>query len=155
MEDLIYVDELEFDDEEDTMVLSQSQRKIIWEEKQRNFDINSVLQQFSLKKELFIIHKEEDIHNFYDIEDKILGEGSFGVVRRGADKDTGEIRAIKSIKKSRIRSKTRLLNELSTLKTLDHPNIVKLFEVYEDSESIHLVMEYCSGGELFDQILGQ
>ena len=38
------------------------------------------------------------------------------------------------------------------MKTLDHPNIIKLFEIYEDTDSIYLVQEFCAGGELFDYI---
>ena len=45
-----------------------------------------------------------------------------------------------------------LSSELKILMTVDHPNIIKLYEVYEDSKFIHLVMEYCSGGELFQKI---
>ena len=43
--------------------------------------------------------------------------------------------------------------EISIMKHLDHSNIVKLFEVYEDRDHVHLVMELCSGGELFDRIV--
>lgn len=42
-----------------------------------------------------------------------------------------------------------LKRELEILKTLDHPNIIKLYEVYQDMDFFHLVMEYCGGGELF------
>ena len=86
--------------------------------------------------------KHSNIHDNYIIDDKILGEGSFGVVRKAVEKDTEEVRAIKTIDKIKIRNKKRFLNELNTLKILDHPNIIKLFEVYEDENSIHLVMEY-------------
>ena len=86
--------------------------------------------------------KHSNIHDNYIIDDKILGEGSFGVVRKAVEKNTEEVRAIKTVDKIKIRNKKRFLNELNTLKTLDHPNIIKLFEVYEDENSIHLVMEY-------------
>ena len=46
-----------------------------------------------------------------------------------------------------------LKRELDILKTLDHPNIIKLFEVYQDENFFHLVMEYCGGGELFQRII--
>ena len=101
------------------------------------------------------MNKETEIESDYTISEEILGEGSYGIVRKATEKDTGEIRAIKTIRKNKIQEKKRFLNELNILKTLDHPNIVKLFEIYEDEESIHLVMEYCSGGELFDYILKQ
>lgn len=38
------------------------------------------------------------------------------------------------------------------MRTLDHPHIIKLFEIFEDAENIYLVQEFCSGGELFDQL---
>ena len=48
-----------------------------------------------------------------------------------------------------------LRRELEILKTLDHPNIVKFYEVYQDEKFFHLVMEYCSGGELLQRIVDQ
>jgi calcium-dependent protein kinase len=46
-----------------------------------------------------------------------------------------------------------LNNEIKILKMLDHPNIVKLYEIYEDPKNIYMVTEYLEGGELFDLIL--
>jgi calcium-dependent protein kinase len=86
---------------------------------------------------------------------KILGEGTYGVARKAIDKDTGEVRAVKTIHRDKIRNYQRFLNEVNALKTLDHPNVVKLFEIYEDDDHVHLVMEYLSGGELFDYIIKQ
>ena len=44
-------------------------------------------------------------------------------------------------------------NELTILKQLDHPNIVKVFEFYEDDDNIYIIEELCKGGELFDYII--
>ncbi len=46
----------------------------------------------------------------------------------------------------------RLRYEIDILKNLTHPNILRLFEVFEDKKQIYLVTELCSGGELFDEI---
>lgn len=51
------------------------------------------------------------------------------------------------------KEKIRLKYEIDILKNLDHPNIVRLYEVFEDKTSIYLVTELCTGGELFDVIL--
>jgi calcium-dependent protein kinase len=47
---------------------------------------------------------------------------------------------------------TSLLNEIDILKKLDHPNIVKIYEFYEDKYNFYLITEYIEGGELFDRI---
>lgn len=61
---------------------------------------------------------------------------------------------MKSIKKSSVlkEEQERLFSEMNLLKNLDHPNIVKLHELFEDQKNYYLVTEYCSGGELFDRI---
>ena len=51
--------------------------------------------------------------------------------------------------------KTRLKYEIDILKNLDHPNIVKLYEIFEDKYYIYLVTELCNGGELFDEIVSR
>lgn len=51
------------------------------------------------------------------------------------------------------KEKIRLKYEIDILKNLDHPNIVKLYEVFEDKTYIYLITELCSGGELFDVIV--
>lgn len=48
--------------------------------------------------------------------------------------------------------KIRLKYEVNILKNLNHPNIVRLYEVFEDSKHIFLVTELCDGRELFDEI---
>jgi calcium-dependent protein kinase len=53
------------------------------------------------------------------------------------------------------KERTRLEYEIDLLKNLDHPNIVKLHEVFNDKYNIYLVTELCSGGELFDEIIAR
>ena len=45
-----------------------------------------------------------------------------------------------------------LINEIDILKQLDHPNIVKIYEFYQDKLNFYLITEYIEGGELFDKI---
>jgi calcium-dependent protein kinase len=90
----------------------------------------------------------------------VIGYGVFGTVREAfkisSTLTSGELRpyAVKSIIKSKVERKLELLRrELEILKTVDHPNIIKLFEVYEDKKYLHLVTELCTGGDLLDHLL--
>ncbi|CAG9316717.1 unnamed protein product [Blepharisma stoltei] len=104
----------------------------------------------------FVIHKEADILKDYTMGPK-LGSGAFGSVRIGTHKITMQQRAIKTIKKSSISEdqfvKDKFFAEVEVLKTADHPNIVRLYEFYEDQLHFHLVTELVKGGELFDYIV--
>jgi 5'-AMP-activated protein kinase catalytic alpha subunit len=89
---------------------------------------------------------------------KVLGQGSFGTVKLGIHPKTGEQVAIKTLNYKAVRSPKELdmiQREKDILKTLDHPNIVKLKEVVEDpdKEKCHMLFEYVSGGELFAYIV--
>jgi calcium-dependent protein kinase len=71
----------------------------------------------------------------------------------GIHKKTKQKRAIKIIPKEKVRDKQRFLIEIEILKNLDHPNICKMYESFEDERNVYIVMELCVGGELFDRII--
>lgn len=85
---------------------------------------------------------------------EVLGEGAFGSVRLVKNKVTGIVRAMKSIKKSSIiqEDEQKMFTEVQILKQCDHPNILKLYELYQDDTNYYLITEYCNGGELFERI---
>jgi len=60
--------------------------------------------------------------------------------------------AIKVIQKKRVKDYKTFINEINILRKLDHPNIIKLHEIWEWSDCCFLVLEYCEGGELFHYI---
>ncbi|CAA7057133.1 unnamed protein product [Microthlaspi erraticum] len=88
-----------------------------------------------------------------------LGRGEFGVTYLCTDIETGEVFACKSILKKKLRTKVDIddvKREVEIMKHMpDHPNIVTLKETYEDDKAVHLVMELCEGGELFDRIVAR
>eukprot|EP01107_Rhizomastix_libera_P017273 TRINITY_DN795_c0_g1_i4.p1 TRINITY_DN795_c0_g1~~TRINITY_DN795_c0_g1_i4.p1 ORF type:complete len:731 (-),score=191.70 TRINITY_DN795_c0_g1_i4:87-2246(-) len=90
---------------------------------------------------------------------KTLGEGATGKVKLAFHRDTGFKVAIKIIKKDQLMQKPSLYKkverEIAVLKVLDHPNVVKLYEVYETSKYLFLITEYIDGGELFDYIISK
>jgi len=88
-----------------------------------------------------------------------LGRGQFGITYRCEDKATGDSYAVKTVKKKNLTSSDSIEDtkrEVAILKRLaGHENIVRLHGVYEDDKHIHIVMELCSGGELFDKIIAK
>ncbi|KAH7685044.1 Non-specific serine/threonine protein kinase protein [Dioscorea alata] len=97
-----------------------------------------------------------DFHRRYQLGPE-LGRGEFGVTRRCIATYTGEVLACKSISKRKLSvalDSDCLRREVEIMASLpDHPNIVKLKDVHEDANAVHLVMELCEGGELFDRIV--
>ena len=85
---------------------------------------------------------------------EVLGEGAYGKVWKVTHKKTGLIRAMKSMKKSSVlkEEEAKMFSEMNILKNLDHPHIVKLFELYQDTKHYYMVTEYLEGGEMFDRI---
>lgn len=106
--------------------------------------------------EIFIGKRNGNIKEKYSLGNK-LGSGAFGFVRIGMHKASGQKRAIKTIQKEFItkdmKEHTKFFNEVEILSKTDHPNIVRLYEFYEDDKFYHIVTEYITGGELFDFII--
>ncbi|KAF6749573.1 CAMK/CAMKL/Kin4 protein kinase [Ephemerocybe angulata] len=85
-----------------------------------------------------------------------LGEGEFGKVKLGLHCQWGEEVAVKLIRRGNIDSTVRMSKverEIEVLRALKHPNIVRLYDVIETDKYIGIILEYASGGELFDHIL--
>ena len=79
---------------------------------------------------------------------KSLGKGSYGTVRLGRHITTKRRVAIKTIKVGNGETWKELKNEVNIMKNLRHPNIVQLYETYSESDTLHLIMAECSGGDL-------
>ena len=102
------------------------------------------------------VHVMAGVHQLkqqYDVGKSLLGKGAFGKVYKGTDRLNPEFKvAIKVLNKQKMTDSdlTHAMDEIDLLKKVDHPNIVEYFETYDDKNFIYLVMELCSGGELFD-----
>lgn len=105
-------------------------------------------------KEAFVNEYNFSIKVNYDIISE-LGKGGYGKVLEVRHKKTNAIRACKYISKLKIKEKDlqRIRREINILKKADHPNIVKVYEIYETKRSLYIIMEKCNGGELFDRII--
>ena len=87
---------------------------------------------------------------------KNIGEGTFGKVKLGIHTQTLDKVAIKVLEKDRIcdvADVERVSREIHILKLIRHPNIIQLYEIIETPKKLYLIMEYASGGELFDYIV--
>ena len=106
----------------------------------------------NLRQKVSLTHGH--LYEHYEIGDQ-LGEGSFGCVRRGVQIATGVDVAIKSILKpfAQRDDNTNAIIEVEVLRSLDHPNILRINELVEDSRYYHMITELCTGGELFEKIL--
>jgi calcium-dependent protein kinase len=100
----------------------------------------------------------EDIRQTYTLG-KELGRGQFGVTFLATRLDTGELFACKSIAKRKLTCKEDIEDVKREVQIMHHlsgiENIVELKGVYEDKHAVHLVMELCAGGELFDRIISK
>ena len=96
--------------------------------------------------------KRDDINKYYNITQKILGEGASGIVCIG--EKNGVQYAIKKIRKDKIQRLKPFLLEAEISLQLKHENIITYYEIYEDLQYISYVMDLGEGGDLFDFIVG-
>ena len=120
----------------------------------------SVSKRNSLRSSSYILDKysiQKDFRKKYEYQ-SLIGSGAFGKVRLYVDRDSRTFKyAIKTIKKNIFKrhSIESIKREVDILRSLDHPNIVKYFETYEDECYLHIVMEYIAGDNLFRVLTDQ
>jgi calcium-dependent protein kinase len=87
---------------------------------------------------------------------KLIGKGNFAKVHIAKKKANEQTYAIKTIEKVKLTENPKNLasleKEIEILRRVDHPNVIKLYEVYENDLYVHLILEYLKGGELFQLI---
>ncbi|KAF5810740.1 putative protein kinase CAMK-CAMKL-CHK1 family [Helianthus annuus] len=86
---------------------------------------------------------------------RTLGEGTFAKVKFARNVETGENVAIKILDKEKVlkhKMITQIKREISTMKLIRHPNVIRMFEVMASKTKIYIVLEFVTGGELFDKV---
>ena len=136
----------------DDVGLTTRVRKIIDTKAQLQFkwDSSTHIQTFRLESPWVSSTANENINNVYQVIESI-GEGYMGKVYKASLRGYPKmIYAIKSIKKSHLAEKNfrYFKSEVDILKELDHPNIVKFYECYQDKTNYNMVLEYCDGPDI-------
>lgn len=105
---------------------------------------------------MFVQKGEGTLRDVYKIG-HVIGSGAFGEVRLCTHRETKSKYAVKVLSKQKMDATEikSMFNELDVLRGLDHPNIVKVFEYFEDDKRFYIVTEHIQGGELFDEIIGK
>ena len=126
---------------------------LIFGKKEKEYLVDNE-EDYSLWLKIFkkILHSE-NISDLYDIQNKI-GKGKYASVYKGIHKASERIVAIKILEKENLNANeiNMIKNEIDILKICQHPNIVKLYDVIEDSEKIHIIMELVEGPDLFSYL---
>lgn len=134
--------------------------------KKKNNKPNAFSESYSIKPQAengikFQVLKDATGHNIsqnYNLG-RELGRGEFGTTYLCTDVETGEKFACKSISKKKLKTSIDIEDvkrEVEIMKKLPkHSNIVTLKDTYEDDNAVHIVMELCEGGELFDRIVAR
>jgi calcium/calmodulin-dependent protein kinase I len=97
-------------------------------------------------------HRTE-IEKYYEIKE-VIGKGAFSVVKKCVHKKTGKEYAVKVVFKKRAADKKDMIEtEVNIFKQVDHPNVIKMHEMFDTKNRLYLVCELVTGGELFDRII--
>ena len=94
-----------------------------------------------------------NVFNFYTL-DKTLGKGQFGLVKLAVHNQTAKKVAIKQVKKKNMThiEVFQQRREIEVLKMCQHPNIINLVDLFENSEYYYIVLDYMAGSDLFDYL---
>jgi len=131
------------------------------QDKKTNKERKKVSFLFYKNRNLDLIESSEhSIYNKYDLR-TTLGTGSFAVVKLGICRETGDRFAVKEIDKKKYelkqqnkqRTTSNIMNEANILQQIDHQNIIKVYDVFDEEHTLFIVLEIAFGGELFQRII--
>ena len=111
------------------------------------------LDTISHRCDFLVTGQYSDILQDYEVSSQVIGTGNYGSVRECIRKTTGERFAVKTIDKSRVGRLDHLQREVELLRMMNHHSIMRMVDVFEDAEHVHIVTEKYTGGELFDTIV--
>ncbi|KAA8491493.1 putative myosin light chain kinase [Porphyridium purpureum] len=98
-----------------------------------------------------------DLEAYYKLG-KVIGVGSYGEVRLATDLLTGEQVAVKTVQRGKFMSEKEMefvTREIEVMKKLQHPHIIRTFNIFDSGSKVHFVMEFLAGGDLFDAIAAE
>ena len=98
-------------------------------------------------------NKTSELKKNYNIDNEALGSGNFAVVKKCTRKKDNEVFAVKIIDKAKVEDMGDIEREIEIMGKIDHPNVIKLVEIFDEPKKMNLVMELVTGGELFDKIV--
>lgn len=126
---------------------------LIYPFKVRKYYIESLEEYQKWVNDLKKVIGYENLEDQYELKED-LGKGNFGLVKLAIHKGTGRKVAIKIIGKKNINHSDLeiIKNEIEILKLCQHPNIIKLFDVFENSDFIYIITEYLEGGNLLNYL---
>ena len=105
----------------------------------------------NFNKETFILKSSGTIAKKY-LKIKDISNGTYSKIYLVQNKTDFKLYCCKEILKCKVADLSKFKNEINILSKVDHPNIIRLYEIFEDERYISLIMEYCQGGELFQKI---
>ena len=108
-------------------------------------------EEINFNRETFILKSDDTIAKKY-LKIKEISNGTYAKVYVVQKKTDFKLYCCKEILKNKVADLPKFKNEINILSKMDHPNIIRLFEIFEDDRNISLIMELCEGGNLFEKI---
>lgn len=100
------------------------------------------------------IRREKWVTDEFEMLD-FLGRGKFGEVKRCREKTSGRLLAAKFVSIAKEQEKKDVINEIEIMKALQHPRLIQLYDAYENSKQMCLILELINGGELFERVIDE
>ena len=92
------------------------------------------------------IFSKSELKKKYTIDSKVLGSGNFAQVKKCTNTKDGTTWAVKIIDKSKVEDMGDIDREVSIMESIDHKNVIKLIEIFDEPKKMNLVMELVTGG---------